>query len=163
MSENPYGKYLGDRDALSILETTVDRIAALTRDQPPGRLEEPLAPGKWSVHQVIAHLADNELATCARSRWILNEENPTLIGYDQDLWMKGWMREEEPFDDTFARFRVLRNSQLRLLRSCSEADLARTGTHSERGEISIAWLRDLVAGHDINHLLQLEQALAKSE
>jgi hypothetical protein len=159
MSENPYGKFLGDRNPLSVLETTVDRIAALTRDLPPEQLEAPIAPGKWSVHQIVAHLADNELATCVRSRWILNEEKPMLIGYDQDLWMKGWQREEEPFDETFARFRVLRNSQLRLLRKCSEADLARTGIHAERGEISIAWLRDLVAGHDINHLLQLERAL----
>src|SRR4051794_23268836 len=106
MNNTPYSKYLGDQDALGVLEMTMDRIAALTRDLPPGRLEEPLAPGKWSAHQVVAHLADNELVTWARSRWMLNEENPTLIGYDQDLWMKGWEREEEPFDETFARFRV---------------------------------------------------------
>src|SRR6185295_6353552 len=101
MSENPYGKYLGDKDPLSILETTVDRIAALTKELTPEQLEAPLGPGKWSVHQVVAHLADNELATCARSRWMLNEEHPTLAGYDQDLWMKGWQREGEPFDETF--------------------------------------------------------------
>src|SRR4051812_12910268 len=158
---NPYGSFLGDRDALSVLEATAARITELTNGLSAEQLKAPLAPGKWSIHEVVAHLADNELITCARSRWILNEDKPTLFGYDQDPWIKGWHREEEPFAETLERFRVLRNSQVRLLRKCSDADLARTGKHTERGEISLGWLRDLVAGHDLNHLAQLEQVTRK--
>jgi hypothetical protein len=155
---NPYGKYLGERDPMSVLESTVDRITALTKELTPEELAAPLPSRTWSTHDIVAHLADLELVTSARCRWILFEENPKLIGYDQDPWINGWRREEEPFEETLHRLRVLRNSQLRLFRKCSEADLARKATHQDHGEITLGFLRSLVAGHDMNHLLQLENS-----
>jgi hypothetical protein len=154
---NPYGEYLGDRAPMSILETTVDQIAALTKGMTAEQLATPTAPGKWSIHEIVAHLADLELVTSARCRWILFEDNPTLIGYDQDPWIEGWRREKEPFPETLQRLRILRNAQLRLFRHCSPAELERTGNHADHGEITLDFLRSLVAGHDLNHLLQLER------
>ena len=154
---NPYGKYLGERDPMSVLETTVDRIAELTAGLSMEQLDAPIAPGKWSIHETVAHLADLELVTSARCRWILFEDNPKLIGYDQDPWVNGWRREEEPFAETFQRLRVLRQSQLRLFRKCSEAELERVATHQDHGAITLGFLRSLVAGHDLNHLQQLGQ------
>lgn len=154
---NPYEKTLGGRDPISVLETTVERIIQLTEGMSPEELAAPIAPGKWSIHETVAHLADLELVTSARCRWILFEDNPTLIGYDQDPWVDGWRREQEPFEDTLHRFRVMREAQLRLFRNCTEAQLARTGMHQDHGKITLAFLRTLVAGHDVNHLLQLEQ------
>ena len=157
---NPYGKYLGGRDPMSVLASTVDRIAELTAGFRAERLTAPIAPGKWSIHETVAHLADLELVTSARCRWILFEDNPTLIGYDQDPWVNGWRREEEPFPETFQRLRVLRQSQLRLFRNCSEAELERTAMHQDHGAITLGFLRSLVAGHDLNHLRQMEQRAA---
>ena len=153
---NPYGKNLGDRDPMDVLESTVDRLAALTVGLSDERVAAPISPGKWSMHEIVAHLADLELVTSARCRWILFQDNPTLIGYDQDPWIDGWRREEESFPETFHRFRVLRKAQLRLFRKCSEADLERTATHQDLGPITLGLLRSLVAGHDLNHLQQLE-------
>jgi len=159
--QNPYGKYLGDQDPMSVLSTTVDRITELIGGMSAAELAEPLAPGKWSIHETIAHLADLEMVTSTRCRWILFEDKPPLLSYNQDPWVDGWRREEEPFGETLARLRVLRNAQLRLFRKCSEADLARVGTHSELGEVSVGFLRSLVAGHDLNHLLQLESVASR--
>ena len=154
---NPYAKYLGDRDPMSVLAATVHRLTELTAGLSAERIAAPIAPGKWSIHEIVAHLSDLELVTSARCRWILFEDNPTLIGYDQDPWVDGWRREEEPFTETFERFRVLRQSQLRLFRKCSEAELERTATHQDHGPITLSLLRSLVAGHDLNHLQQMEQ------
>ncbi|MEO8128471.1 MAG: DinB family protein [Bryobacteraceae bacterium] len=154
---NPYAKNLGDRDPLSVLETTVDRIGELTAGLSTEQLNAPIAPGKWSIHEIVAHLADLELVTSARCRWILFEDNPKLIGYDQDPWVNGWRREEESFAETFQRLRILRNAQLRMFRKCSVADLERPATHGDLGPINLGLLRSLVAGHDLNHLTQLEK------
>jgi len=154
---NPYAKNLGDRDPMSVLETTVDRIGELTAGLSTEQLNAPIAPGKWSIHETVAHLADLELVTSARCRWILFEDNPTLIGYEQDPWVTGWRREEETFPETFQRLRVLRNAQIRMFRKCSAADLERPATHGNLGPINLGLLRSLVAGHDLNHLQQLEK------
>ena len=155
---NPYGDCLGDRDPMSVLDTTVDRLAALTAGLSAERLAAPIAPGKWCIHEIVAHLADLELVTSARCRWILFQDNPTLIGYEQDPWIDGWRREREPFPETFQRLRVLRQAQLRLLRNCSEAELERTAEHQDHGPITLGFLRSVVAGHDLHHLQQLGAA-----
>ncbi len=152
---NPYAKNLGDGDPMRVLASTVDRLAKLTAGMSAERLAAPIAPGKWSIHEIVAHLADLELVTSARCRWILFEDNPTLIGYEQDPWIDGWRREEEPFPETLQRLRVLRQAQLRLFRKCSEAELERTATHQDLGPITLGLLRSLVAGHDLNHLQKL--------
>ena len=46
------------------------------------------APGKWSIRQIVAHLADTELVYAHRMRQMVAEENPTLIAFDQDAWTK---------------------------------------------------------------------------
>jgi hypothetical protein len=154
---NPYASYLGDREPIGVLAATVDRIAALTSGLSVEQLAVPTAPGKWSVHEIVAHLADLDLVTSARCRWTLFEDNPTLIGYDQDPWIAGWRREKEPFPETLERFRVLRQSLLRLLRNCSPQDFSRPATHTDHGAITLGFFPSLVAGHDLNHLQQLER------
>src|SRR5436305_13447467 len=46
------------------------------------------APGKWSIRQIIAHLADAELVGAHRLRQVIAEDNPTLIAFDQDAWAR---------------------------------------------------------------------------
>ena len=88
--------------------------------------------------------------------FILFEDNPPLPAWDQDRWMTGWNREAETWAQTLERFRVLRESTLRLLRATPESDRDRTGIHAERGPQKAWEQRILHAGHDINHLRQIE-------
>ena len=156
-STNPYAKYLGDQEPYFVLRSTADRIQELTQGLTPEQIAANPEPGKWSIHQIVAHLADCELVFQTRARMIMFQNNPTLVSFDQDPWVLGWMRENEPWDETFERFRVLRRSIVRLFLNCEAHDLSRYGTHTERGVQTINDYVELLAGHDINHLQQIER------
>jgi hypothetical protein len=152
----PYSNFIGSHDPYPVLENTPGRIQQIREMLPDGTLSQPPQPGKWSFHEIVAHLADCELMFQSRLRLILFEDQPRLPAFDQAKWTSGWAREQEPFEDTFARFAVLRKSTLRLLRNTPDADLRRTGIHSERGIVEAFEFPILMAGHDLNHLAQLE-------
>lgn len=154
---NPYAKYLGDKEPYFVLRSTSERIGELTAGLTPEQLAAQPEPGKWSVHQIVAHLADVELVFQTRCRMIMFQDRPTLVSFDQDPWVLGWEREKEPWAETYERFSVLRRSILRLFLNAEGHDLQRYGVHSERGPQSINDYVELMAGHDINHLQQIEQ------
>ena len=110
-----YAEFLGDADPFPVLESTAARIGELTRSLTDSQLAAAPAPGKWSIHQIVAHLADAELVGQSRIRYMLFEDNPPLPGWNQDRWMTVWNREGETWTQTLERFRVLRESTLRPL------------------------------------------------
>ena len=152
----PYSQYIGSNDPYPVLETTAERIAEIAAQLTPEQIAGAPEPGKWSIHQIVAHVTDNELMAQARIRLMLFEDTPTLVPYDQERFVNGWIREQEPFEETLERFAVLRRSTLRLLRNTPEHDLRRVGNHPERGVETPADYIIILAGHDINHLSQLE-------
>lgn len=151
----PYSQFVGSNDPYPILEFTAERIRELTQSLTAAQIGAPPAAGKWSIHQIVAHLADAELVHQVRLRFILFEDTPPLPAWDQDRWMNGWMREGETFQQSLERFRVLRDATVRLLRATPEHDLRRTGVHAERGVQMAGDFIILIAGHDINHLSQI--------
>lgn len=128
----------------------------------PERMSQPLAPGKWSPVQVIAHLVgcDKE-ALLPRIEKMLNEDKPFLPAYDQDLWMKqyGDVYNRKPISlmDEYAR---LREKSVMLLFDLEVDDWLRTGQHEEHGIITIYDLADYFAKHDEHHRRQLAAFLA---
>jgi hypothetical protein len=152
---NPYQKYIEGKDPLLTLAATPQRLRELSAGLSDSQLKDHPLAGKWSIHEIVAHLADCELVFSGRCRWILYEENKRLVGFDQDAWMEGWRREQEPFEESLERFRVLRQAQLRLFRAASEAELARTAPHEEYGPESVSSYLFKAAGHDLNHLEQI--------
>ena len=146
---------------MTVLAATPHRLSELTAGLSGSQLLERPAPGKWSIHEIVAHLADSELMFSARCRFILYEQNKPLIGFDQDALMAGWRRERESFEDTMERFRVLRQAQLRMFRAASPADLERSGVHEEYGRESASEYLLKVAGHDLNHLEQIARLRQK--
>jgi hypothetical protein len=154
---NPYAGFLGDKEPFFILRSTVDRIRELTDGLTPEQIAAPPAPGKWSIYQIVGHLADCELVFQYRGRMVMFQNNPTLVAFDQDPWVLGWMRENEPYEETFERFSVLRRSSLRLFGNATGHDLLRYGTHTERGPVTIEDIVNTIGGHDVNHLQQIER------
>ena len=155
---NPYAKFLAKREPLAVIATTPARISAIIRGLSPRQVAQRPAPGKWSIREIISHLAETEMVMCCRARWITFEDNPTLVPFDQEKWAKAWPREPEPFSETFERFRLLRRSQVRLFRSASKQDFKRKGFHPERGVVTLRVQLETVAGHDLNHLGQIRRA-----
>ena len=96
----------------------------------------------------------------ADQAWIASNDSRSLLESLLQLlpvrWVNGWQRETESFADTLERFRVLRESTLRLFRGTPEGDLRRYGNHTERGVQTAGDYLIILAGHDINHLSQIE-------
>ena len=148
---------LGDRDPMEVLGTTPGALEKVVASTPNELIMQAEAPGKWSMAQVLAHLADSDLVWGWRLRLILAQDRPPLTGYDQDAWANRLGYADADPDDSVAMFSVLRKANLRLISRATPDDLQRVGVHVERGEESLAHHLRLYAGHDILHLNQLER------
>jgi uncharacterized damage-inducible protein DinB len=146
---------LGTQDPIDVLERTSDATRSAIAGVSDAQLSQPESPGKWSLRQVVQHLADSELVWGYRLRLVLAQERPPLTGYDQDLWSQRLHYDRLPVDEALDRFAVLRRSNLRLLANAAPDDLKRVGVHSERGDESVAHMLRMYAGHDLLHLRQL--------
>jgi hypothetical protein len=151
---------LGDRDPVTVLSELVPWIDQRVRGLDDATLRRPEAPGKWSVVEVIQHLADAELVTGYRIRTVLTQDTPPLAGYDQDVWARGFRYREVPLGDALGQLAGLRVAHLRLLRSLEPAQWKRAGLHSERGMESVELIVRMLGGHDLVHRRQIERVLA---
>ena len=151
---------LGDNDPVVVLRETPAALQRFLETVPPRIAASPEAPGKWSIRDVIQHLADSELVGGFRLRMVLAHDRPPLTGYDQDLWASRLRYRDVEVGDAFEQFAALRRANVRLWQSLTAEDLARVGLHSERGEESLEHMRRLYAGHDLLHLRQLERIRA---
>jgi hypothetical protein len=153
-----HGKIAG-KDPLRVQAATPKKLTALLRRGTASQLRKKPAPEKWSVAEILAHLADSELVTGWRLRSILSAPGAPIQAYDQDAWAShGQYRKRDP-RKSVETFRILREANIELLKSLTPEQRGRFGLHSERGEESIDRLTLLIAGHDINHLEQIEQIL----
>ncbi len=146
---------LGDRDPLEILREMPQALANAIDRLSPELLAKHERPGKWSIVQVIQHLADSDMIGGVRMRMVLAHERPEIIGYDQDLWANRLNYRDANPEDALREFSTIRRANVRLLEKTSGEDRNRVGVHSERGEESISRMMQLYAGHDIVHLRQV--------
>jgi hypothetical protein len=117
------------------------------------------SPGEWSVLECIAHVVDAELVVSGRYRWILAQNEPELLGYDQDQWVTGLHHREDDPAVLLALFEGLRGANLDLWQRTPIEDRARIGLHRERGPESYDLTFRLAAGHDRVHLAQARATL----
>jgi hypothetical protein len=151
---------LGERDPLEVLEELPGALDALVSGLSDDEIHRPEAPGKWSINEVIQHMADSEMVWSWRTRMIVAHDRPEITGYDQDLWAERLGYRDAPLDPAMDQIRALRRSNLRLVRSLSPEELRRSGVHAERGEETVEGLLRLYAGHDLVHRRQLERIRA---
>lgn len=148
---------LGDREPLAVLRDTPGNAARAMASASPAQLRTPERRGKWSIAQVLRHLADSDVVWGWRMRLILAQDRPQITGYDQDLWAERLDYADADPAESLETFAVLRRDNLRLLERATPEDMKRVGVHSERGEESVAHLARLFAGHDLMHLAQIER------
>jgi uncharacterized damage-inducible protein DinB len=148
---------LGSRDPLTVVRATPTALAQAIQGLSDEQLRKPERSGKWSIGQVLQHLADSDLVWGWRVRLILAQDRPTLTGYDQDLWAERLHYADSDPAESLETFRVLRRANIRLIERAAPADLRRVGVHSERGDESLEHLQRLYAGHDLMHLAQIDR------
>jgi hypothetical protein len=150
---------LGSDDPAKVQADTPGLIRSLIADA-GSRLRTRPAPKEWSVLECIGHIVDGELVSSTRYRWILAQDKPPLIGYDQDLWVDRLHHNDANVDEMLTMFEGLRRANILLWARTPVADRARIGMHSERGPESYELTFKLIAGHDRNHLAQARRALS---
>ena len=153
------GRMTAGNDPMEIQASTASMIAALIGSEPERRLQLRPAHGKWSVIEIIAHLAEDELVASWRYRQMLEHSGCALSGFDQDKWAAWGHYGEWSSQEALELFRLLRGANLRMLRLLNAEEWMRSGEHAERGRITVCSLAVHMAGHDLNHLDQIRSLL----
>jgi len=152
---NPYAKFLGDRDPRQTIAATPGRLAGLAQQLGPQGLERSTAPGKWSAREILCHLADCEVAFAFRLRQALAEPRHVMQPFDQEAWARMYASlGAQAAVDTFS---ALRAWNLALLAATPGEAWGRVVNHPERGEMTFQTVVETMAGHDLNHIAQLER------
>jgi hypothetical protein len=150
-----------ESDFVAVQKETIHCITDLVRNVPAVELARRPGPDRWSVVEIIAHLAEDELVTSWRYRQMLESDGAALAGFDQDLWARLGDYGTWSAEDALAMFRLLREANLRMLGRLSDQQWQCSGNHAERGQISVLDLARHMAGHDRNHLEQIRAILKR--
>jgi uncharacterized damage-inducible protein DinB len=114
-------------------------------------------PGKWSIRQIIAHVADAELVYAQRFRQVIAEENPSLMPFDQDAWARNLDYSRRKPKQSLETFRRIRAENYELLKDLPENAFTRTGNHLENGSMNLRRLLEGMAQHAESHARQMQE------
>src|SRR5512140_3025815 len=151
-----YAEALGEDDAIEVMATSPDVIRKIIAGLSDAQLAKKPAEGKWSIKEIIGHLADGEVILGSRFRMIGAHDKPPIAGYDQEAFVANLGVANAKALDLLDDFAMARAVNLGLLERLPEEGWKRVGLHAERGEESIAKLVLMYAGHDRNHIQQIE-------
>lgn len=160
MALNPYASFVGDRPPRETIAQTAGTLQTLFADLGVDGAERAPAPGKWSAREILCHMADCEIVFAFRLRQTLAEDDHVLQPFDQDRWAAQY----HGFDarSALAVFAAVRNWNLRLIAALPAEALRRKVTHPERGEMTFQVVIETMAGHDLNHLAQIQRIASQN-
>jgi hypothetical protein len=153
--------YVEGQDALKVQRTTAAKLKKLTHGLTPKQLKSQPEPGKWSIAEILAHLADAEIVASWRMRSVLGANGITIQPFDQDVWTSVFQYAKRDPKQSLELFRVLRENNLAMLMAIPHEAWDNYGMHLERGKETIAHMARMFAGHDANHALQIERIVTQ--
>ena len=153
-------KLMEGKDAVAVQRETASKLTKLVEGKSAAQLSRRPAPDKWSVSEILVHLAEAEIGSYWRYRQMIEHNGSSLMSFDQDLWYKlGDYASRDPHE-ALQLFRMLREGNLLMFDKLTPEQWQLGGIHSERGPMTVAELARQIAGHDINHVAQVEKILA---
>lgn len=115
------------------------------------------APDKWSIREIILHLADSEAVGYTRCRKIIAEPSTNINSYDQDIWAEELKYKEQDLDLALELFAQLRISTFKLLEKIPEEKWNNYMIHPERGKVTLdEWLA-IYSNHVDVHINQMNR------
>ena len=156
-------KGIEGKDPLKTQSGTSKKLESLVKRAPASKLRKRPAPDKWSVVEILAHLADTEIVVGWRVRSILGAPGTPIQAFDQDVWAAAGNYAKRNPRKSIEQFRAVREANLALYKSLSPEQWKHFGLHAERGEESLQRILHMMAGHDTNHILQIECILASKK
>jgi hypothetical protein len=151
--------YIEGKQPLQVQRSTPKKLESLIKKLDRRQMAKRPAPGQWSVAEIMAHLADTELVISWRLRQTLTSNGTPIQAYDQDAWANTFNYGRRDPKVSLNTFRMLRENNLALLKTVSKDKLENYGQHQERGKESVTQVIRMVAGHDLNHIQQIERIL----
>jgi uncharacterized damage-inducible protein DinB len=136
-----------------------EMLAELLADASDAQLTTRPSADKWSIGEILAHLAEGEIASGWRYRQMVEHNGLELDGFDQDLWARLGGYGSRPPRESLALFRLLRGANLQFLEALAPEQWERFGMHVERGRMSVHDLVTHMAGHDRNHVEQIRRII----
>ena len=151
------------KDPLAVMKQTPAKMREVVASASPAQIDYRPAPGKWSIREQLAHLADAEMVIAARIRWAAAEPGTGVVAYDQDKWANTSRYAEIPAEASLALFSTVRQSTLAFIERLSAEQRAGAYTqHAERGKETLERILEMTAGHDINHLETMMKLAGRS-
>jgi uncharacterized damage-inducible protein DinB len=138
------------REAIESIAAAPARLRAAVEGLTDEQLDTPYRPGGWTVRQVVHHVPDSHLNAYIRFKWTLTEDNPTIKTYRQDLWAE-LADSRGPVEVSLTILEALHDRWVRLLRSLTSEDFARTFNHPENGPMTLDGLLVLYDWHGRHH------------
>src|SRR5262245_33051463 len=148
--------YQEGADPLRLQTVAADRLASLIAGLSAEELARRPRPEKWSIQEIVAHLADDELVGAYRIRLILSASGTPIQAFDQAAWARTGRYATRDIGESLSLFQLLRHANLSLMHSLSAEEWKMYGVHAERGIESVRDIASYYAGHDINHFRQIE-------
>jgi uncharacterized damage-inducible protein DinB len=149
------------QDALKVQRSTAAKLKKLTQRLTRKQLKWQPEAGKWSIAEILAHLADVEIVASWRLRSIIGQDGITIQAFDQDAWAAVFQYQKRDATRSLEAFRALRENNLAMLKQIPREAWNNHGMHTERGKETIAHLTRLFAGHDANHVAQVERIVTQ--
>jgi uncharacterized damage-inducible protein DinB len=153
--------HVDGQDVIKVQRATAGKLKKLIRGLNPKQLKWKPEPGKWSIAEILAHLADAEIVGSWRMRLTIGASGTTIQPFDQDVWASVFQYGKRDAKQSLEVFRILRENNLAMLKALPQASWQNYGMHQERGKETIAHLVRMFAGHDTNHLRQIEGIAAR--
>ncbi len=145
------------QDAIKVQRATAGKLKRLIHGLTAKQMKWRPEPAKWSIAEIVAHLADTEIAASWRMRSVIGENGVTTQPFDQDAWASVFQYQKRDVRRSLEVFRVLRENNLALLKEIPREAWDNYGMHLERGKETVTHLTRMFAGHDTNHVLQIER------
>lgn len=157
---NPYSKRILSnvigQEPLEILSSTPGRLRRLMAGLSEKQLRTKPGKGRWAIVQIVSHLADSEIVVAFRLRMAIAQSGSPLQATDQDKWAAGLKYQRASVGQKIELFTALRKDTVALLRSLKSETWHRFGMHEERGKETVERIAQMYAGHDVNHVRQVE-------
>ena len=155
--------FVEGQNPLKLQAAAPAKLAKLLKGVSPAKARKRPAPDKWSIAEIVAHIADAEMVGGYRMRAILGHPGTQIIGFDQDAWVTALHYDKRDLKKSLAQYCALREANLALLKTLTPEQWKHSGMHNERGEESVETIARMFAGHDLNHFGQIERIVAKKK
>jgi DinB superfamily len=140
------------REGYRVVSEALDGITDAELDARPG-------PDKWTAREIVHHLADSEMTSAIRLRRLIAEDQPVIVGYDQEEFARK-LYYDRPIGASLEAFKAARLTSAEILQRLTDAEWTRTGTHSDSGPYGVQKWLEIYAEHAHGHADQIRRARA---